>query len=77
MGRSPEHDSRNAALQSRFSDLNVARAEVVPDAITIPARAKLLNLKHETQDLPNSEGAVIHWLGDKSANKVIVYFHGQ
>lgn len=77
MGRSPEHDARNAALQTRFSDLNVARAEAVPDEITIPARAKILNLTHETQNLPNSEGAVIHWLGDKSAEKVIVYFHGQ
>ena len=76
MSRSPEHDARNFALQARFSNLDNARAGAIPDAITIPNRAKLLGLQHEVQDVPESEGARIHWLGDKSADKVIVYYHG-
>lgn len=77
MSRSTAHDARNAALQSTFSSLDGARAQSIPDAIVIPARAKILGLAHCVEDIPESDGAKIHWVGDRSATKVILYFHGK
>lgn len=76
MSRSEAHDARNAALQERFSNLNSARAEATPDSIVVPHRARLLGLNTEVESVPHSNGAKIHWLGDKSAKKVILYYHG-
>jgi len=76
MSRSAEHDARNDALRSQFSSLDGARAQAIPDAEVFPKRAKILGLAHEVQDVPNSDGAKIHWIGDRSSKKVILYYHG-
>ncbi len=76
MSRSAAHDARNAAFRQAFSSMDGARAALVPDAIVIPNTARSLGLNHEVQEIPDSEGAKIHWVGDKTAEKVILYFHG-
>lgn len=43
----------------------------------IPARATELGLQHEVEEIPNSKNAKIHWLGDKTAKNVLLYFHGE
>ncbi|OCK78706.1 alpha/beta-hydrolase [Lepidopterella palustris CBS 459.81] len=63
-------------FQSAFSDLDLARKNSPPTSTTIPARCKILNLPWQADDVPNSSGARIHWIGDRSAKKVIFYIHG-
>lgn len=76
MSRSTEHDARNAAFLTTFSSCDVSRAQSTPNSIIIPKQAKLLGLVHNVEDVPDSDGAKIHWLGDRSSRKVILYFHG-
>ncbi|KAK5044463.1 hypothetical protein LTR84_010744 [Exophiala bonariae] len=76
MSRSEAHEARNTTLREVFSNRDTAKAGATADAIVIPNRARLLALSHEVQDVPNSDGAKIHWIGGTAADKVILYFHG-
>lgn len=60
-----------------MSSTDKARANAIPDSETLTKTAQQLNIAHEVQEIPNSEGAKIHWFGDRSARKVILYFHGR
>jgi hypothetical protein len=77
MSRSVEHDARNDALRSAFtSSPDVLRANATPDAEVIPAQSESLGLSYFVEEVPASEGAKLHWVGDRSAKNVILYFHG-
>jgi len=76
MSRSAQHDARNAMILEGFKDLQVAKEQSVPTAKVIEARCKTDNLPWNVEDVPNSSGARIHWIGDQSAENVILYFHG-
>lgn len=77
VSRSAAHDERNKALRAGFSSPAAAIEGSLPTATTIGARAKDLKLDREVEDVPNSDGARVHWLGDHTAIKVWVYLHGQ
>lgn len=76
MSRSAEHDARNTAFLNAFKSLEAVKAQSIPNAVVIPKTGGKLGLEHQIDDVPNSDGAKIHWLGDRSAKKVILYFHG-
>lgn len=42
----------------------------------IEDHAKARKVEHHDEEVPNSDGARLHWLGDRSADKVILYLHG-
>ena len=48
-----------------------------PTAELIPTEAKNLGLAHYVEDIPNSEGARLHWLGNPEPEKILLYFHGK
>lgn len=75
--RSAAHEERNKALRAGFASPDAARKASLPTATTVEARAKDLKLDHEVEEVPNSDGARVHWLGDRTAKKVWVYLHGQ
>ena len=76
MSRSAAHDARNTSLQELFLNPFELKAAIPPTAQVIPEEAQKLNLEHYVEDIPSSRGARIHWLGDRSAKKVLLYFHG-
>jgi len=76
MSRSAEHDARNNELRQRFSSVDRARAEAAPTAKVITEQAQLLGLPHKIEDIPESDGAKLHWVGDLTAQKAMLYFHG-
>ena len=76
MSRSAEHDARNNELRKRFSSVDRARAEAAPTAKVVPEQAQLLGLPHKIKEIPDSDGAKLHWVGDLAAEKAMLYFHG-
>ncbi|KAF2498909.1 alpha/beta-hydrolase [Lophium mytilinum] len=76
MSRSAAHDARNVDLRKAFVDPSISQAVSVPTAAIIESRCKKDNVPWQVDDVPNSSGARIHWIGDRSAQKVILYFHG-
>lgn len=77
MSRSAAHDARNTLVRETYSDVELARKNAIPTATVIPARAEKLGLAHSVDDVPDSDGARIHWVGDRHAQRVILYYHGQ
>lgn len=75
--RSAAHEERNKALRAGFASPDAARKASPPTAATVEAKAKDLKLDHEVEEIPKSDGARVHWLGDRTARKVWVYLHGQ
>lgn len=73
--RSEAHAARNELIRTTFSSLELSTA-LPPTASTVSDCAKAANVAHGVEDIPGSEGANIHWLGDKSASNVLLYFHG-
>ncbi|KAI1625071.1 Alpha/Beta hydrolase protein [Exophiala viscosa] len=76
MPRSDAHDARNAAFRQAFGKPFEYKESAAPTAEVITEEAKKLDVPHFVDDVPASKGARIHWLGDRSAKKVLLYFHG-
>ncbi|CAK1360897.1 unnamed protein product [Cercospora beticola] len=74
--RSAEHDARNSALKTALGTTELARAASQPTATTVPSRCNEIGLSWEVQDLADSHGARIYWLGARTAPTVLLYFHG-
>jgi hypothetical protein len=76
MSRSAAHDARNKSYREALGDNSAAIAASIPTAQRIPTQAKELGVKWEVEDVPDGQGGRIHWVGDRAAKKVILYFHG-
>ena len=76
MPRSDAHDARNAAFRQAFGNPFEYKESAAPTAEVITEEAKKLDIPHFVEDVPAGKGARIHWLGDRSAKKVLLYFHG-
>lgn len=76
MSRSAAHVQRNSQSRALFSSCQRARDVLPTTKATIAARMQALNLQYHVDDIPNSNGAKLHWLGDQSAKKLLLYFHG-
>jgi len=74
--RSAEHDARNAALRAALGTNELARAASQPTGKTVPSQCADIGLAHEAEDVADSNGARIHWLGPRGASKALLYFHG-
>jgi hypothetical protein len=76
MPRSVAHEARNKAFRDASIDNGTTRANATPTAQLIPAQAQELGVKWEVEDVPDGQGGRLHWVGDRAAKKVILYFHG-
>jgi hypothetical protein len=76
MSRSEAYAARNRSLRALFTSVKASAAALPPTAITIEMKAKELNVSHAVEAIPRSHGARLHWLGDRSASKLLLYFHG-
>jgi hypothetical protein len=77
MSRSAAHDARNKTFREAFAKPFEYKANALPTAQVITEEAQKLNLEHSIEDIPAGRGARIHWLGDRSAKRVLLYFHGK
>jgi hypothetical protein len=77
MSRSTAYDLRNDAFREGFASLEKAKEIALPTGRVIEDHAKARKVEHHAEEVPNSDGARLHWLGDRSADKVILYFHGR
>jgi hypothetical protein len=77
MSRSTAHDLRNDAFREGFASPEKAKELALPTGRVIEDHAKARKVEHHDEEVPNSDGARLHWLGDRSADKVILYFHGR
>ena len=77
MSRSEAHEQRNAQFREAFKAPFNFAATAPPTADIIPQQAKQLELAHTVDDIPNGQGARLHWLGNTKPDKVILYFHGE
>ena len=77
MSRSAAHAARNRGFREAFAAPFEFKAALLPTGELIPKEAQKLGLKHDVEDVPDGRGARIHWLGDRSAKKVLLYFHGE
>ncbi len=76
MSRGAQYELRNKAAREFLLDEGRARKLAPPTAEVVPAQAKELGVKWEVEDVPDGRGAKLHWLGDRNAKTVILYFHG-
>lgn len=74
--RSEAHATRNEQTRTTFTSLEQA-SFLPPTSATISAQATRANVPHKVEDVPESNGAKIHWLGDSNAKSVLLYFHGK
>lgn len=74
--RSEAHAARNKQTRTLFASLEQAKV-LPPTSATITTQATVANVPHKVEDVPQSQGAKMHWLGDLSAQKVWLYFHGK
>lgn len=77
MSRSAAHDARNAFLRDNSSDNELGRQLSVPTGEVVKKISRELGVTLKTEDIPNSDGGRLHFLGNSSAEKVILYFHGE
>ncbi len=76
MARSEAHATRNATFRTGLSSPAAAREVSIPTRDVVPAECERLGVQTKAEDVPDSEGARIHWIGDSSLENVILYFHG-
>ncbi|KAH7080777.1 Alpha/Beta hydrolase protein [Paraphoma chrysanthemicola] len=76
MSLSSQKEARNAALRQALSSAEAANAASIPDEKLVPEQCKDLKLPWQVEEIPDSEGAKLHWIGDRSATNVLLYFHG-
>ncbi|EXJ82596.1 hypothetical protein A1O3_06409 [Capronia epimyces CBS 606.96] len=76
MSRSAAHDERNTSFREAFRTPFEFASSAAPTAQLVQTETQKLKLEHDVEDIPNSNGARLHWIGDRSAEKVLLYFHG-
>src|ERR1700677_195328 len=76
MSRSEAYNARNKAVREASANRAQAKAAAAPTAQIIPAQASELGVRWEVEDVPDGRGGKLHWVGDRSAKKVLLYFHG-
>ncbi|OAG42057.1 hypothetical protein AYO21_03792 [Fonsecaea monophora] len=76
MARSQAHAERNDVIRAGMTSLETALSATVPTKDTVASETARLGSPVKTEEIPDSEGAKIHWIGDSSAPSVILYFHG-
>ncbi|EXJ65787.1 uncharacterized protein A1O5_11028 [Cladophialophora psammophila CBS 110553] len=76
MSRSQAHDERNRVVRGGMSSLEAAMSVSAPTRDIITSECARLGQTVKTEDIPDSEGAKVHWIGDSSAPSAILYFHG-
>ena len=76
MSRSEAYEARNRALRTGLSSPAAAKEASVPTKDVVPAECQRLGVQVKVEEVPDSEGARIHWIGDSSLENVILYFHG-
>ena len=76
MARSEAHNQRNAQFREAFLKPWDFANSTPPSGKTIESEAKELGLAHEVDDIPNGQGAKLHWLGNTKPDIVVLYFHG-
>jgi hypothetical protein len=74
--RSPEHKARNDLFRKTRTSPEEARTARGPTAQIVANECQRLGVQHRVEDIPDSNGARIHWIGDSSPRDVMVYFHG-
>jgi hypothetical protein len=77
MSRSEAHEARNKGFREAFAKPFDLASVAVPTAKIVPDEAQKLGVDHYVEDIPNSQGARLHWLGNRAAKKVLLYFHGE
>jgi hypothetical protein len=77
MSRSEAHDQRNAQFREAFKKPFDFKSVASPTSELVPTEAKNLGLAHYVEDIPNSDGARLHWLGNPEPQKILLYFHGK
>ena len=76
MSRSAAHDARNEAFRTGLGSPDARREARIPTADVVPAECQRLGIQVKAEEVPDSDGAVIHWIGDSSLEDVMLYFHG-
>ncbi len=77
MSRSEAHDQRNAQFREAFKKPFDFKSVAKPTSELVQTEAKNLGLAHHVEDIPNSDGAKLHWLGNPEPQKILLYFHGK
>lgn len=77
MTRTADHEARNQFLRDTLGNNDAARKAAVPTADTVKKVANELALSLKSEDIKNSDGGRLHFIGDTSAQKVLLYFHGE
>ena len=76
MSRSTAHSERNKALREGFADIPAAKAASPPTRDIIAAECQRQGVALKIEDVPDSQGARIHWVGPGGGEDVLLYFHG-
>ncbi|KAK5044475.1 hypothetical protein LTR84_010756 [Exophiala bonariae] len=76
MSRSAAHDARNQLLRETLSNNEDARKSSVPTGETVRRITSDLGISLKSENIPSSDGARLHFIGQISAEKVLLYFHG-
>jgi hypothetical protein len=76
MSRSEAHEARNQALRAGLASPAAAKEASIPTKDLVPGECQKLGAHTEVEEVPDSEGARIHWIGDRSSENVVLYFHG-
>ena len=77
MSRSEAHDARNKGFREAYTKPFELASAAVPTAKIVPDEARKLGVDHYVEDIPESQSARLHWLGNREAKKVLLYFHGE
>ncbi|KAJ3464875.1 hypothetical protein MRS44_009661 [Fusarium solani] len=76
MARSELHEKRNKTVRDGLSSVAEARAASPSTTQAMTLQCRELGVDLTTEDIPEGQGAKIHWIGDRSPQTVILYFHG-
>ncbi|KAJ3529591.1 hypothetical protein NM208_g9689 [Fusarium decemcellulare] len=76
MGRSKAHDNRNKVIREGLSSIAEARAISPSTTLTVTSECHRLGVSLATENVQDGQGAKIHWIGDRSPETVVLYFHG-
>lgn len=75
MARSEAHARRDATIRAGLNDIEASR-QASPTKDVIASECQRLETAVKIEDVPHSNGARIHWIGNTSPKNVVLYFHG-
>ena len=76
MSRSDAHAARNEALRTALGSVAATKEASLPTKDVVAAECQRLGVALKVEDVADSKGARIHWIGETSPQDVILYFHG-